>query len=297
VVGQCGAHLAPGRLPGTRPDPDACRNADPVVAVALARPNARCRPALRLATRVGADQPVGRRLPGRDDQQQDVPGLGTGVIAIALSGCNGVTIDAVDFDTVAEGVFAYNSRNITIRNTRYSNIIGPHERNGSHRGNLVQFDTVTGFLVSGNKGKGGDTEDIVSLFKTNTGRVTGNQFEGTNWSSGSGTGIIAGDGGGGSGIEIDDNVLVNPGQVGIQLINGNANVHDNVIYAAPRTGTSPNVGISTYGGTVSGASVTNERVYWRKNDGSQNPFWWGAGTPPRPATTGATRPSTRPRSR
>jgi hypothetical protein len=205
--------------------------------------------------------------------------LGTGVIAIALSGCNGVTIDAVDFDTVAEGVFAYNSRNITIRNTRYSNIIGPHERNGSHRGNLVQFDTVTGFLVSGNKGKGGDTEDIVSLFKTNTGRVTGNQFEGTNWSSGSGTGIIAGDGGGGSGIEIDDNVLVNPGQVGIQLINGNANVHDNVIYAAPRTGTSPNVGISTYGGTVSGASVTNERVYWRKNDGSQNPFWWGAGTP------------------
>jgi hypothetical protein len=166
--------------------------------------------------------------------------LGTGVIAIALSGCNGVTIDAVDFDTVAEGVFAYNSRN---------------------------------------KGKGGDTEDIVSLFKTNTGRVTGNQFEGTNWSSGSGTGIIAGDGGGGSGIEIDDNVLVNPGQVGIQLINGNANVHDNVVYAAPRTGTSPNVGISTYGGTVSGASVTNERVYWRKNDGSQNPFWWGAGTP------------------
>jgi hypothetical protein len=205
--------------------------------------------------------------------------LGTGVIAISLSGCNGVTIDAVDFDTVAEGVFAYNSRNITIRNTRYSNIIGPHQRNGSHRGNLVQFDTVTGFLVSGNKGKGGDTEDIVSLFKTNTGRVTGNQFEGTNWSSGSGTGIIAGDGGGGSGIEIDDNVLVNPGQVGIQLINGNANVHDNVIYAAPRTGTSPNVGISTYGGTVSGARVTNERVYWRKNDGSQNPFWWGAGTP------------------
>jgi hypothetical protein len=205
--------------------------------------------------------------------------LGTGVIAISLSGCNGVTIDAVDFDTVAEGVFAYNSRNITIRNTRYSNIIGPHQRNGSHRGNLVQFDTVTGFLISGNKGKGGDTEDIVSLFKTNTGRVTGNQFEGTNWSSGSGTGIIAGDGGGGSGVEIDDNVLVNPGQVGIQLINGNANVHDNVIYAAPRTGTSPNVGISTYGGTVSGARVTNERVYWRKNDGSQNPFWWGAGTP------------------
>jgi hypothetical protein len=53
--------------------------------------------------------------------------LGTGVIAIALSGCNGVTVDAVDFDTVAEGVFAINSTNITVRNTRYSNIIGPSQ--------------------------------------------------------------------------------------------------------------------------------------------------------------------------
>jgi hypothetical protein len=48
----------------------------------------------------------------------------------------------------------------------------------------------------------------VSLYKTNTGRVTGNWFEGTNWSSGSGTGIIVGDGGGGTGIEVDHNRLL-----------------------------------------------------------------------------------------
>jgi hypothetical protein len=171
-------------------------------------------------------------------------------------------------------------RTSPIKSSRYSNIIGPHERNGSHRGNFVQFDTVTGFLVSGNKGKGGDTEDIVSLFKTSTGRVTGNAFEGTSWSSGSGTGIITGDGGGGIGVEIDHNTLLSPGQVGIQLINGNANVHDNVLYAAPRPGlTSPNVGMSTYGGSVSGARVAGNREFWRKNDGTQNPYWWGAGTP------------------
>jgi len=206
--------------------------------------------------------------------------LGYEVIAINLYGCNGVTIDSVDFDHVAEGVFAQNSQNITIRNTRYSEITGPSARDGGHHGNLVQFDTVTGFLIEHNKGIGGDTEDIISLYKTNTGRVTGNAFQGTDWVSGSGTGIIVGDGGGGTGIEIDNNTLVTPGQVGIQIINGNPNVHDNIVYAAPRPPlTSPNVGMSTYGGSVSGAYVTNNRVYWRKNDGTENPYWWGAGTP------------------
>jgi hypothetical protein len=63
------------------------------------------------------------------------------------------------------------------------------------------------------------------------------------------------------------------------MINGNPNVHDNVLYAAPRSGTSPNVGMSTYGGVVSGARVAGNHVYWRKNDGTENPKWWGAGTP------------------
>jgi hypothetical protein len=190
-----------------------------------------------------------------------------------------VTIDGVDFDTVAEGVFAINSSNITVRNTRYSNITGPSARDGGHHGNLVQFDTVNGFSIDHNAGIGGDTEDIVSLFKSGNGVVTDNRFEGTSWSSGSGTGIIIGDGGSGSNVEVARNVLVSPGQVGIQIIAGTGHrVHDNVLYAAPRPGqTSPNVAISSYASNPT-AEVYANRVYWRKNDGSENPYWWGSGT-------------------
>ena len=205
--------------------------------------------------------------------------LGSGVIAISLSNCNGVTIDSVDFDTVSEAIFAYSSSNITVRHSRYRNITGPHQRNGTHRGNFVQFDSVSGFTIDHNKGVGGDTEDIVSLYKSGNGKVTYNQFQGTNWSSTSGTGIILGDGGSGSNVEVAYNVLDTPGQVGIQIIDGTGQkVHDNTVYSAPRPGqVSPNVGMSSYAGSPV-ASVYNNRVLWYKNDGSQNPYWWGAGS-------------------
>jgi hypothetical protein len=205
--------------------------------------------------------------------------LGAGVIAIALSNCSGVVIDSVDFDTVSEAIFAYNSSNITVKNVRYHNITGPHQRNGTHRGNFVQFDTVNGFLVDNNKGIGGDTEDIVSLYKSGNGKVTNNEFQGTNWSSTSGTGIIIGDGGSGNNVEVAYNTLVTPGQVGIQIIDGTGHkVHDNIVYSATRPGqVSPNVGMSSYGGSPV-ASVYNNDVLWYKNDGSQNPYWWGAGS-------------------
>jgi hypothetical protein len=201
------------------------------------------------------------------------------VIAIALSGCNGVTIDSVDFDTVSEAIFAYNSSNITVKYSRYRNITGPHERNGTHRGNFVQFDSVNGVVIDHNKGVGGDTEDIVSLYRTGNAKVSYNQFQGTNWSSGSGTGIILGDGGTGNNVEVAYNTLVTPGQVGIQIIDGTGHrVHDNVVYSATRPGQmSPNVGMSSYGGSPS-AEVWNNRVLWYKNSGAQNPYWWGAGS-------------------
>jgi hypothetical protein len=45
----------------------------------------------------------------------------------------------VDFIDVAEGVYARNSTNITVVDSRYSNILGPHQRDGHNRGNFVQL--------------------------------------------------------------------------------------------------------------------------------------------------------------
>jgi cell division septation protein DedD len=174
----------PTAAPSATPTPTPVPTATPAPSTTPAPTAAPTTPAFGTRPLSGPISLSGSACQGVTISNKTFRALGTGVIAIALSGCNGVTIDAVDFDTVAEGVFAINSTNITVRNTRYSNIIGPSRRDGGHHGNLVQFDTVTGFLVSGNTGKGGDTEDIVSLYKTNTGRVTGNWFEGTNWSSG-----------------------------------------------------------------------------------------------------------------
>jgi hypothetical protein len=76
---------------------------------------------------------------------------------------------------------------------------------------------------------------------------------------------------GGIGVEIDHNTLLSPGQVGIQLINGNANVHDNVLYAAPvrasrarTSGCPPTAGPSRARGwratASSGARTTGRRT-------------------------------------
>ena len=42
-------------------------------------------------------------------------------------------------------------------------------------------------------------------------------------------------------------------------------------------GTSPNVGMSSWAGNPT-AEVYGNEVRWYRNDGSQNPYWWGYGT-------------------
>lgn len=204
--------------------------------------------------------------------------LGTNVIAIRLQNCHNVTISGVDFINVAEAVYAVDSTNIKVIDSRYQNILGPHERDGHARGNFVQFNRVNGGLIDHNKGKGGDTEDVVSLHQTSNVIVEDNHFEGTNWSSASGSGIALSDGGGSNNIA-RRNKLVNIGQVGIFIASGTNNkIQDNIIYGEPRTGS--NVGIyiwNTSSGTCSGALVTGNKVHFQKADGTISGYWEGGG--------------------
>ncbi|MGK2849757.1 MAG: lamin tail domain-containing protein [Candidatus Limnocylindrales bacterium] len=204
--------------------------------------------------------------------------LGANVIAIRLQDCTNVTIRDVDFINVAEGVLAVDSTNIKVIDSRYQNILGPHERDGSNRGNFVQFDSVNGGLIDHNKGKGGDTEDVVSLYQTSNVIVEDNHFEGTNWSSSSGSGIALSDGGG-SNNHARRNTLLNIGQVGIFIAGGtNNSIRDNVIYGEARP--LSNVGIYVWNqssATCSGNAVTGNRVYYLKPDGRTESGYWGGG--------------------
>jgi parallel beta-helix repeat protein len=201
--------------------------------------------------------------------------LGAGVIAIRIENCSNVTIRAVDFLNVAEGVYALNSSNITIVDARYSNITGPAQpRTGANVANFVQFNNVAGGLIDHNKGRGGDTEDIVSIYQSDHVTVEDNHFEGTNWTSGSGSGIALADGGG-SYNTAQRNVLVNPGQVGIFIAGGTNNrILDNTIYGEQRPNS--NVGLYVWNqssSTCAGNEVSRNLVWWRNATGASNPSW------------------------
>lgn len=211
-------------------------------------------------------------------------GLGPGVIAIALNGRQRVTIRNCDFIDVAEGVYAYQSQGIRIEDCRYSNITGPAQpRTGANVANFVQLNACRDVVIARNKGKGGDTEDIVSVYASRDCIVEDNHFEGTNWTSGSGSGIALGDAAG-SGNIARRNKLLTPGQVGIFIAGGtNSRIEDNVIIREQSVGVtaSGDVGIYVWknGGNpdaaCSGHTVARNKVRWVKKNGTVSPFWNG----------------------
>lgn len=193
-----------------------------------------------------------------------------------------MTVRDVDFINVAEGVYAVNSRNIRVERTRYQNIIGPYERVGKNRANLVQLNNVTGAYIGYNRGRCGDTEDIVSVYRSSNVEVAYNHFEGVAvsttgclaWRSTSGSGIALGDSGG-SNNWAHHNILVNPGQVGAFIAGGtNHQLVDNIVIGEARP--KSNVGIYVWNqssSACSGHEVSGNRVHWRKSDGTLNPYW------------------------
>jgi hypothetical protein len=206
--------------------------------------------------------------------------LGPDVEAIRLEGCSNVTIRANDFARVAQAITVYNSTNVVIEWNRYENILGPHARVGKNRANFAQLVNVKGGAIRNNKGRGGDTEDIISMY--NAGGTSAapflieyNHFQGVDWSSPAGSGIALGDGAGSYTIA-RNNILLNPGQVGIFVAGGTGNqILDNTIYGEKRTYS--NVGLYVWnqssGVTCTGHTVRGNRVRWLNDAGSLNGGW------------------------
>jgi hypothetical protein len=209
--------------------------------------------------------------------------LGSDVEAIRIENSHNITIRANDFKNVAQGITVYNSTNVVIEWNRYQNILGPHERDGSNRGNFTQWVNSRGGAIRNNKGIGGDTEDIISIYESGgtSGAplmISGNHFEGTNWSSTSGSGMMLGDAGG-SYITVSGNTLVTPGQVGIGVPGGShIRIINNVIYGARHA--SSNVGIYVWNqssAACSSVEVSGNKVRFYRSDGVENPAWDGGG--------------------
>ena len=197
-------------------------------------------------------------------------------VPVRIEGCTNVWIHDCDFaDLALEAILVLTSKGtVKIERCRYREV--------GH--NFVQFDkTIASGYILNNKGIGGLTEDIISMYASGGTSATDlfviayNSFEGTDWTSGSGSGFMLADNGGGH-ILAKNNTLLNPGQVGIGISGGvDCHVTDNVIFGVQR----PNSNVGLYSPYVSGSpnpgghEVARNRVNWTNAAGHANPAWDG----------------------
>jgi Periplasmic copper-binding protein (NosD) len=199
--------------------------------------------------------------------------LGAGVHPIVLDHCTNITVTDCNFANVLGCVYAVDSTNISVVECRYSNV--GDGTIGSGHSNFVQLNRCSTGYIARNKGKGGDTEDIVNMSMSDHVTIEDNHFEGTDWSSASGSGIALGDGIGSSYCVAQRNILINPGQVGSFIAGGIGNsILDNIIIGEQRT--SSNIGIYVWnqtGSDSSGHTVAGNRVHWLDAAGSHSSYW------------------------
>jgi hypothetical protein len=185
---------------------------------------------------------------------------------------------------VEAGVVANNcTGGIKILTNEMENMVGPN-----YKGAFVQFNGVSGTsnAINWNKlqnitGQNNaiDAIDIATSNGTSASPITisTNQIEGSGTST-SGGGIQLGHNGGSYQLATG-NVLVNPGQFGINIIGGdNVSITNNSVFAAESTIT--NVGIyvqSQPGYPITNSTVSGNLVNWTNSKGVQNSDWLATG--------------------
>lgn len=196
---------------------------------------------------------------------------------INLQNCTNVLVDSCFFTNVAVGVYAHFGNQIKVNYNEFLNMRGPLPA-----GNFVQFNNVNGpgSQINYNKGENEITGtgnnpnpgggDGLSLYQSNGTAASPIQVYG-NWIRGGGTntgslgmsGIVAGDVGG-SYQDIENNILVNTGYVGIQAQGGtNITIQYNKIYSDLVPWSGLGLGSANYSGTPSyNNTIAYNQVNW-----------------------------------
>jgi outer membrane biosynthesis protein TonB len=204
--------------------------------------------------------------------------------------CTNIKIDSCYISNVSTGVYALDSKSISVTNCQAKNMQGPYPK-----GAFVQFDNVSGpgCRVSFNKFENvlGQSypEDAISMYKSNGLSNDPITIEG-NWIRGGGPsptggGIMLGDNGG-SNITAKNNILVDPGQYGMAVSGGtNMTVINNTIYGKAQSFTNVGLyywnqsGLSSSNITMSGNYVNFSSQKWGQNNtylgtGNATPSGW-----------------------
>ena len=208
-------------------------------------------------------------------------------VGIYLYHCYNVTVDYNYIANVSTGVYVDHPTGggTVINNNQMLNMQGPFPR-----GQFVQFNTVIGAgnQIENNKLQNmagqSSSQEAINVYMSNGTpaspiEVVGNWVEGGGPDAASG-GIQLGDTGGSYEVA-SDNILVNPGQMGLSISGGDhISFINNTVYAQTQYFT--NVGIVVWG--QGGSSVTNSTVSGNKisfkNAGNvENDNWIASGNP------------------
>lgn len=209
-------------------------------------------------------------------------------MAVNLYNCTNITITDNRWENVSSGVYAQSCQQIKVMYNDSKDVVGPFPR-----GQMTQFNEVSGggnqvnFNVSECISGQSNPEDHVSMYRSNGTAADPIQIIG-NWIRGggpstNGSGIMTGDNDG-SYVIVKDNILVNPGQVGIGVAGGHhIQVLDNKIFGAQTTISNVGLFVWNWPGNPSGTTcyshtVTGNEIHWTNKDGTANHGWSGNGT-------------------
>jgi len=205
-------------------------------------------------------------------------------VGIAVVNSINVKITSNYFENLNAGVYAVDSSSIQVTENKFKNV--NKDLRDHARGQFVQFNRVSGAdnLIQHNTGinypKKSNAEEAVNLYQsegtaTSPIIVSDNCFKGGGPSE-SGGGIMTGDSGGANQF-IENNTLVDVGQMGIGVAGGtHIQILNNHIYGHRQSFT--NVGIYVWNQSDSSCSnitVQGNYVDFTNKKGEKNPFWDG----------------------
>ena len=202
---------------------------------------------------------------------------------IQLYNCKNITIDDCFITNVKAGVDAMHSITVKVNNNQFLNMNGPFPS-----GNFVQFDNVNGGgnQINNNRceniaGVAKHPQDGLSVYQSNglpgdSIQVIGNWIRGgqVQKDSGGAAGIVLGDVGGSYQVA-RDNILVNPGFVGIQAQGGeHIKVDHNIIYCSAAPVSVVGISFGNYSGkSTSNITYSYNKVKWITPSGRQQNLW------------------------
>lgn len=204
--------------------------------------------------------------------------------AATFEGCKGLGyLRMADFDHAWNGIDILSCEDFTliIEDCRYLN----WQSDGSDWPitNFVQYDKCFGLNIVLRRcdGKGGRTEDIVSVdhsggpSRATALLVEDNRFEGTDWISGSGSGVMIDPADDRGWAIVRRNKLLNPGQVGIGAHGPRTVITENDLYCDGKMIPGRVIireGIDVGDHRSVGCEVSHNRVDWKNSNGDYAPF-------------------------